>query len=77
MVQQLATMDTNATSTASPLASVGNAYSPQSVPSQIMYLADIVANASPWTVTFAILAAIVAYDQGWFRSAGTICRVAS
>lgn len=48
---------------ASPAASVGNDYNPQSIPSQIKYLADLFANASPWTVTVAVLAAIVAYDQ--------------
>lgn len=70
MVRQLATtMDSNATIMASPAAGVGNGYSPQSVPSQIKYLADLFANASPWTVTLAVLVAIVAYDQGWSCSA--------
>lgn len=63
VVEQLATMDANATIMASPVASVGNDYNPQSTPSQIKYLADLCASASPWTVTFAILAAIIAYDQ--------------
>lgn len=63
VVENLAEMDANATIMASPVASVGNDYNPQSIPSQIKYLADLCANASPWTVTFAILAAIIAYDQ--------------
>lgn len=62
-VYQLGIMESNVTLMASPIASVGNDYNPQSTPSQIKYLADLFANASPWTVTFAILAAIVAYDQ--------------
>lgn len=67
-------MDANATIMASPVASVGKDYNPQSIPSQIKYLADFCANASPWTVTIAILAVIVAYDQSQFCSAGDGCR---
>lgn len=63
-------METNATIMASPVAGVGHDYNPQAIPSQIKYLADLFANASPWTVTVAVLAAIVAYDQSQSCSAG-------
>lgn len=54
-------METNATSFASPLASVrdGNLL----IPPQIEYIVDAIGNASLWTVAFTILAVLVAYDQ--------------
>jgi len=54
-------METNATSFASPLASARDGNVP--IPPQIEYVVDAISNASLWTVTFTILAVLVAYDQ--------------
>jgi len=54
-------METNATSFASPLASVWDSNLP--IPSQIEYVVDAISNASLWTIASTILVVLVAYDQ--------------
>ena len=54
-------METNATSFASPPASIRDSNLP--IPPQIEYVVDAISNASLWTIAFTILAVLVAYDQ--------------
>ncbi len=65
-------MSTNATSFASPLATVK--FGTVSVPQPLEYVVDSIAQASGWQLFFAVLAVAVAYDQCVSNSPLFACR---